>query len=80
MRARHLNLMLDDDLNKRVRADARQRKTTVSAVVREALRAYYDVAATTDDAAEKKALVAAVGRVRRRVEAALADLTPELEP
>jgi hypothetical protein len=72
---RHINIILDAELNKLVRADARSRETTVSAVVRDALRAYYLPGATPDALTHRRAVAAVVGRLRRHIAEALDSFT-----
>ena len=74
MAGRHRNLILDQELDGLIEADAQRRGISVSAAMRDALRAYYAAGRSVEDRAWQEAYTAAMALIRRRINQALADI------
>ncbi len=77
-KGRHLNVILDQELDALLRQDAQLRGISVSAAVRDALRAYFQVA-DVGDRAWREAYLAAYRAIQKQHQEALASL-PQMPP
>lgn len=75
---KHVNVLIDAELRAHVDAAAQRHGITTSAVVREALRQFFAAGASSIDNGWREGYAAAVSALKRRVETAIAQVSPIL--
>lgn len=73
-RETHINILLDAELNAVVRSFAKRNGLTVSAVVRDALRAHFATVKSTPDRGWWEGYHAAIAKVRATVQNAISKM------